>query len=137
MPMTYSYSALPDSAVPRASVRVFQHLLDTYASETNKVASVWLEFSAEELSFRPHPRSSTVEDIFKHQLLSGRRFFGEFIGLPEPPAGQVLPEARTPEEYARRLGELALPRLGLMAVSFSSTKRPTAARPYKISDAPR
>ena len=116
MPMTYSYSAIPDSAVPRASAPVFQHLLDTYASETNKVASVWLEFSAEELPFRPHPRSSAVEDIFKHQLLSERRFFGEFIGLPEPPAAEVLPETCTPEEYARRLGELALPRLGLMAV---------------------
>ena len=115
MPTTYSYSAIPDSAVPRASVPVFQHVLDTYASETNKVASVWLEFSAEELSFRPHPRSSTVEEIFTHQLVSERRFFGEFIGLPEPPAAEVLQETGTPEEYARRLGELALPRLGLMA----------------------
>src|ERR1051325_11809923 len=83
MPTTYSYSAIPDAAVPRASVPVFQHVLDTYASETNKVASVWLEFSAEELSFRPHPRSSTVEEIFKHQLLSERRFFGEFGGVAE------------------------------------------------------
>ena len=115
MPMTYSYSAIPDSAIPRASQPVLQHLLDTYASETNKVVSTWLEFSAEQLSFRPDPRSSAVEDILKHQLLSERRFFGEFLGLPEPPAGQVLPEVETPEEYARRLGELALPRLGFLA----------------------
>ena len=77
--------------------------------------STWLEFSAAQLPFRPHPRSSAVEDILKHQLLSERRFFGEFLGLPEPPAGQVLPEVETPEEYARRLGELALPRLGFLA----------------------
>src|SRR5215207_1451180 len=115
MPMTYSYSAIPDSAVPRASVRVLQHLLDTYASETNKVVSVWLEFSAEQLSFRPHPRSSAVEDILKHQLLSERRFFGEFLGLPEPPAAEVLPEGQTPADYAERLARLALPRLGFIA----------------------
>ena len=115
MPMTYSYSAIPDSAIPRASQPVLQHLLDTYASETNKVVSTWLEFSAEQLSFRPHPRSSAVEDVLKHQLLSERRFFGEFLGLPEPPAGQVLPAVETPEEYARRLGELALARLGFLA----------------------
>jgi uncharacterized damage-inducible protein DinB len=113
--MTYSYSAIPDSAIPRASAPVFQHLLDTYASETNKVFSTWVEFSAEDLAFRPHPRSSAVEDVLKHQLLSERRFFGEFLGLPEPPAAEVLPPTRTPAEYARRLRELALPRLGFLA----------------------
>ena len=87
--MVYTYSAIPEAAIPRASSPLFQHLLDTYASETNKVISVWREFSSEEMSFRPHPRSSTVQDIFKHQLLSERRFFGEFLGLPEPLASQV------------------------------------------------
>jgi uncharacterized damage-inducible protein DinB len=115
MPMTYAYTAIPDSAIPRASSPVFQHMLDTYASETNKVASVWREFSQEDLPFRPHPRSGAVRDIFKHQLLSERRFFGEFLGLPEPPAAQVLPEAQTPADYAERLAQLALPRLGLIS----------------------
>ena len=97
MPMTYDYTAIPDAAVPRASSAVFQHLLDTYAGETNKVITVWREFSPLGMSFRPHPRSSTVHEIFKHQLLSERRFFGEFLGLPEPPAAQVEPEDQTPE----------------------------------------
>ena len=115
MPMTYSYVAIPDSEVPRASAPVFQHLLNTYASETNKVVSVWREFTASELSFRPHPRSSAVEGIFKHQLLSERRFFGEFLGLPEPAAAQVLPEGKTPEDYVERMRALARPRLSLLA----------------------
>lgn len=115
MPMTYAYTAIPDSAIPRASSPVFQHMLDTYASETNKVASVWREFSADELSFRPHPRSGTVQDIFKHQLLSERRFFGEFLGLPEPSAEELLPQGQAPADYAERLAQLALPRLGLIA----------------------
>src|ERR687884_68742 len=113
MPMTYSYITIPDSEVPRASAPVFQHLLNTYASETNKVISVWREFTADDLSFRPHPRSATVGDIFKHQLLSERRFFGEFLGLPEPPAEKVLPEGKTPGDYTERMRGLARPRLGL------------------------
>ena len=116
MPMTYSYIAIPDAEVPRAADAIFQHLLNTYASETNKVISVWREFTADELSFRPHPRSSAVADIFKHQLLSERRFFGEFLGLPEPPAAQVPPQqGQTPADYIERMRELALPRLSLLA----------------------
>jgi hypothetical protein len=37
MPMEYEYTAVPESAVPRASNPVFQHLLDTYASFANRV----------------------------------------------------------------------------------------------------
>src|ERR671913_1459543 len=99
MPMTYACTAITDAAIPRAASPAFQHMLDTYASETNKVASVWREFSADELSFRPHPRSGTVQDIFKHQLLSERRFFGEFLGLPEPPAEELLPQGQAPADY--------------------------------------
>ena len=43
-PMKYSFSAIADDDVPRASDPLFQHLIDTYASETNKVVSVWREF---------------------------------------------------------------------------------------------
>ena len=111
MPMNYAHTAISDSDIPRASAPVFQHLLDTYASETNKVISVWREFSLNEMPFRPHPRSSSVEEIMKHQLLSERRFFDEFLGLPEPPPAQVLPARQTPEDYASRVRDLALPRL--------------------------
>lgn len=104
-----------DSAIPSASEPVFQHLLNTYASEINKVCSVWFQFSIEDMGFRPHDRSSTVEDIMKHQLLSERRFFGEFLGLPEPAASDVLPKKSTPQAYANRLVELAVPRLSFIA----------------------
>jgi hypothetical protein len=75
MPMQYEYTAIPESAVPRASNPVFQHLLDTYASETSKVVSVWREFAPADVAFKPADRSSSVLDIMKHQLLSERRFF--------------------------------------------------------------
>ncbi len=104
MPMQYEYTAIPDGAVPRAANPVFQHLLDTYASETSKVISVWREFSREDMAFKPAERSSTVADVMKHQLLSERRFFAEFIGLPgEPEPADVV----VPLRYRRGDQELA------------------------------
>src|SRR5215211_1163460 len=113
--MNYDDKGIGDSEIPRASAPIFQHLLKTYGSEANKLNSVWLEFSEDDLGFRPHARSSTVREIMEHELLSERRFFGEFLGLPEPPAEEVLPETRTPADYAERLARLALPRLGFIA----------------------
>jgi uncharacterized damage-inducible protein DinB len=115
MPMTYAYVAIAEAEIPRARMPVFQHLLDIYASETNKVMSVWHEFQLENLSFRPHAKSSSVEDVMKHQLLSERRFFGEFLGLPEPAPAEVLPQSASPETYAQRMLQLALPRLAYFA----------------------
>ena len=113
--MNYAFTAIPESRIPRAVSPLWQHLLDTYASETNKVVSVWRCFGDAHLSWRPHPRSSTVVEIFKHQLLSERRFFGEFLGAPEPGATEVLPATANVENFARRMQELAEPRLKFLA----------------------
>jgi len=116
MPMSYAHTAISDADVPRASQPVFQHLLDTYASETSKTICVWRQFSDKDLSFRPHTRSSSVLDILKHQLLSERRFFGEFLGMPEPPASEVLPQEVSVTACAGRLLELATPRLTFLSL---------------------
>lgn len=100
---------------PRAAVSFAQHLLDTYASETNKTASVWRAFRDGDLEFRPHPKSTMVGDIFKHELLSARRFFGEFLGAPEPPAADVVPPTRTVDACVQRLVDLAAARLPFLA----------------------
>lgn len=115
MSMGYSSISIPDSKIPQAISPQFQHLLDTYVSETNKVASVWGKFTLDDLSFKPHPRSSSVLDIMKHQLLSERRFFGEFLGSPEPAPAQILLAQETPGDFASRLVELAVPRLNFFA----------------------
>jgi uncharacterized damage-inducible protein DinB len=115
MAMTYSTTAIPDASVPRAHAPAFQHVVDTYASETNKVFSVWAEYSPADMAFRPHDRSSTVGQIFEHQLLSERRFFGEFLGSAEPEPAAVLPTDRTPAALAERLVELAVARLDFLA----------------------
>lgn len=114
--MHYDYTAIPESDVPRATRSIFQHLLDTYASETSKVIGVWRQFTPADMSFKSSDKSSSVLDIMKHQLLSERRFFAEFIGLPgEPAAAALLPQELTPEAFRRRNEELCKPRLARMA----------------------
>jgi uncharacterized damage-inducible protein DinB len=114
--MQYEYTAIPEAQIPRAADPVFQHLLDTYASETNKVVSLWRQFGKEDMAFKPADKSSTVLEIMKHQLLSERRFFAEFIGLGgEPEAAALLPHDLTPEGFWRRNQELCAPRLARMA----------------------
>jgi uncharacterized damage-inducible protein DinB len=99
---------------PATKVALLQHALDTYASETAKTAAAWRCFADGQLGWRPHPRSMTVAEVLKHQLLSERRFFAEFLGLPEPPAAEVLPSGGV-DAYIARLVELAGPRLGWLA----------------------
>jgi uncharacterized damage-inducible protein DinB len=107
--------AIPEAAIPRAALPAFQHAIDIYVSETNKVVSVWRQFSSADLAYRPHPRSSTVLDVLKHQLLSERRFFCEFLGSPEPPPAEVLPPGQSVEAFIERLVSLAMPRLPFLA----------------------
>jgi uncharacterized damage-inducible protein DinB len=115
MAMNYAETAIPVESVPRAGAPVFQHLLDIYAGETSKVATVWGCFAPADFAYRVHPRSATVQEVMKHQLLSERRFFGEFLGAPEPPPAEVIPKEETPGAFRHRLCELALPRLGYLA----------------------
>jgi len=105
--MTYEHSEIPEESIPRAASPELQHLIDTYAGEINKVASVWNRFTAADLDYRPHPRSASVAEIFKHQLLSERRFVAEFLGTSEPLPAEVLPAVLTPETSIARLVELA------------------------------
>src|SRR5689334_9181529 len=113
--MKYEEVVVQESEVPQASARILQHLLKTYASEINKLNSVWHEFAEEDLAFKPHPRSTTVREIMEHELLSERRFFAEFLGLPEVPANEVLPPDRTPQAFATRMVELSRERLQFLA----------------------
>jgi uncharacterized damage-inducible protein DinB len=115
MPLSYAHIAIPDAEIPAASEPLLQHALATYVSETNKVVSVWREFRDDDLSTRPHPKASTVGDILAHQLLSERRFFGEFLGAPEPPPEEVLPQPLTIASASDRLVALARPRLDFLA----------------------
>lgn len=111
----YGQIYISDREVPRAAAPPFQHVVDTYASETNKTASVWRMFTPADLAWRPHPRSSSVEEIMKHQLLSERRFFAEFLGSPEPAATETLPAQQTIDGFTLRLVQLAVARLAWLS----------------------
>lgn len=97
-----------------------QYAIDTYASETNKVVSTWRQFSDSDLDFKPHPKSSTVKDILKHQLLSERRFFGEFLGTPEPASDHILPASMTVENCCQRVAAMAKARFPFLAEQDAS-----------------
>jgi uncharacterized damage-inducible protein DinB len=115
--MHYDYTAIPDADVPAAADPVFQHAVVTYASETNKTASVWRAVPDALLDFKPHEKTNSTRTILAHQLLSERRFFAQFVGTAEPPAEEVLPPGERPgvaaylEKYVglarRRLPQLA------------------------------
>lgn len=115
--MDYERRFVDESTIPRAAHPIFQHLVDTYASETNKTAAVWSELKDGQLEFRSHSKSGSVREILAHQILSERRFFAEFIGLTEPPPSTLLPPEERPgvAAYCQRYVELARTRLPLLA----------------------
>jgi hypothetical protein len=84
LPSRHPIRVITESEIPRAVNPLLQHAIETYASEINKTSPVARQFRTEDFPFRPHPRSSAALEIFRHQLLSERRFFGEFLGSSEP-----------------------------------------------------
>jgi hypothetical protein len=76
--MHYDFTAIPDADVPQAVELTFQHVLDAYASETNKTASVRRAVPDCLLDFKPHEKTNPIRTILVHQLLSERRFFAQF-----------------------------------------------------------
>ena len=88
--MRYEWTAIPDGEVPAAVEPAWQHAVATYASETNKTASVWRAVPDDRLDFKPHEKVNTIRTVLVHQLLSERRFFGQFVGTDEPPVAAYL-----------------------------------------------
>jgi hypothetical protein len=86
--MHYDFVAIPDDEVPQAADPLFPHLAMTYASETNKTASVWRAIPEDLLDYRPHEKTNTIRAILVHQILSERRFFAQFVGTTFDREGQ-------------------------------------------------
>jgi hypothetical protein len=94
--MHYDFTAIPDADVPQAVDPTFRHVVQTYASETNKTASVWRAVPDALLDFKPHDKTNPIRTILVHQLLSERRFFAQFVGTEEPPVEELLPPGEKP-----------------------------------------
>jgi uncharacterized damage-inducible protein DinB len=118
----YDFVAIPDAEVPRPTDPVFQHVLATYASETNKTASLWRAVPDDLLDYRPHEKTNTVRTIFVHQLLSERRFFAQFVGTEEPAVEELLPPGDRPAvaDYLERYVGLARRRLPQLAAATAT-----------------
>ncbi|CAN5479803.1 hypothetical protein BH11PLA2_BH11PLA2_47750 [soil metagenome] len=98
--MHYERTAIPDAEVPTAVDPTWQHVVTTYASETNKTASMWRAVPNDKLDFKPHDKVNSIRTILVHQLLSERRFFGQFVGTVEPPVEELLPDGEQPNVAA-------------------------------------
>jgi len=94
--MRYDYIAIADAEIPVAVEPVFQHLVTTYVSESNKTARVWKAVPDDCLDFKSHDQTNTIRTISQHQLLSERRFFAQFVGIHEPPVEELLPPGVKP-----------------------------------------
>ncbi len=94
--MQHESPAIPDDQVPSAADATFDHLVLTYASEANKLVSLWRAVPNRLLDYRPHEKVNDVRTIMVHQLLSERRFFAEFIGTDELPVDTLLPPDPSP-----------------------------------------
>jgi uncharacterized damage-inducible protein DinB len=116
MPAEYSPVEIAADDIPEAVDRQYQHTLDIYASEVNKTLSVWRAFDDGVLEYRPHPKSMTVAGELEHELLSGRRFFGAFLGLDEPDPAALVPSPLTVNASIAALAERARARLAQLAV---------------------
>jgi uncharacterized damage-inducible protein DinB len=120
--MMYDFIAIADAEVPQAVDPIFQHILTTYASETNKTVSVWRAVPDGLLDFTPHEKTNSIRTILVHQLLSERRFFGQFVGTEEPPVEELLPSGAKPtrQEYIDKYLWLAKRRLPQFAQGTTS-----------------
>src|ERR1700730_7126203 len=94
--MHYDFIAIPDAGVPQAVEPIFQHILQTYASEANKTVSMWRAVPDDLLDFKPHEKTNPILTILVHQLLSERRFFTQFVGTEEPAVEELLPTGEKP-----------------------------------------
>ena len=94
--MQYDFIAIPDSDVPQSVQPIFQHVLITYASETNQTASIWRAVPDGVLDFKPDKKTNPIRTIMVHQLCSERRFFAQFVGTEEPPVEELLPSGGKP-----------------------------------------
>jgi hypothetical protein len=124
--MHYEFVAIPDEEVPQAADPLFQRLVTTYASETNKTASLWRAVPDGLLAYRPHEKTNTIRAILVHQILSERRFFAQFVGTEEPPRRRRCRSVRRPQAAppaprprasigAGRAGRVPAPQLRLEA----------------------
>lgn len=128
--MHYDFTAISDAEVPVGVEPAFRHAVTTYAGEVNKTVGVWRAVPDELLDFKSHEKVNTIRTILTHQLLSERRFFGQFVGTDEPPVGELLPAGEPPAVAAYIDKYVALCRLRLPQFAAGTTAWWLELRPF-------
>ncbi len=93
----------------------YEFLVETYATERQKVVSVWSEFKDGDLPFRPHPtdpRGRSVHEQMVHQCVSEDLWFRTMLGIDvgAPP----LPNPETRLGFMKRYAEDSAKRLAVL-----------------------
>jgi uncharacterized damage-inducible protein DinB len=93
----------------------YEFLVETYATERVKVASVWCEFRDDEMEFRPRegdPRGRSVHEQMVHQCVSEDLWFRTMLKIDVE--ALPLPKVETRAELIRRYAEDSGKRLELL-----------------------
>ena len=137
--MHYEFTAIPDADVPQAVEPIFQHVVQTYASEANKTVGVWRAGPDVLLDFKPHEKTNPIGTILFHQLLSERRFFAQFVGTEEQPVEELLPAGEKPvvQAYIDKYIWLVKQRLPQLAQGTAAAFAVVARRPEEKRSSPR
>jgi hypothetical protein len=98
--MKYEFNAIADEEVPRAIDPLYQHLVTTYAGQTNKTASLGRAIPEDLLDLRPQEKLNTGPATLVHQIRSERRFLAQFISIDEPPVEGLLLRGERPSVEA-------------------------------------
>src|SRR5437016_5620652 len=71
----------------------FSFLVETYATERQKILGVWAMFRDEEMRWKPHPQGRSVHEQMVHQCVSEDYWMKKFLGIE--PAESPLPATET------------------------------------------
>jgi len=115
----------------------YEFLVETYATERVKVASVWSEFRDEDLPVRPNasdPRGRSVLEQMVHQCVSEDLWFKNMLGIdvgaPPLPGSEARMEfiKRYAEDSGKRLASLETKEDGWWEgeTAFFDVRRPRA-----------
>lgn len=93
----------------------FDFLIETYATEREKVLSVWAQFEERDLSWRPpddRKRGRSVREQFVHQCVSEDLWFKNMLGIDL--SAKPLPEVETRMEFMRIYADRSEKRLAAL-----------------------
>ena len=102
----------------------YQFLLETYETEIMKTLTIWSQFPASSMDWRPAAKSRSVIEQFEHQVQSEGKWMTGMMGLN---TGDPNPAQRTQQGFIEKYGDDARRRLEMLrAKDTGYWEEPTA-----------